>query len=85
MKSNLKDYIVLDGAEFAVTIDQDGEYVGDPLEPKVTEKVITGADCPCGDTAWTVERRGYCGEDVFIQCECGREYPLEHRIAAVAR
>lgn len=78
------DYIVIDGAEWAVEIASDGEYVGDPLELRGTNTVVTAADCPCGETAWAVDHRGYWCENVFIVCECGKEYPLQSRKAGAA-
>lgn len=62
------DYIVIDGAEWAVTLDgDDGGW-----------RVTTGADCHCGSSDWDVEHRNG-SDDAWIVCENGHEFPVQYR------
>ena len=63
-------FIVIEGRHVRVTIG--GDDCGDTID--------VSALCPeCGDdTAWTIERRGYCGEQAFAVDEnCGKEWPVK--------
>lgn len=71
------EYIVIDGISHPVEIDSDGEYVGDPLELRGTNKLVTEAQCPdCADfTEWEVEFRG--PHRAIATCSCGREWTVQ--------
>jgi len=76
-------YIRIAGEPVMVELDTDVTgYSQDIIE--VTTVKVHG-DCPAcfnkretQDNEYSYERRGYCGEDEFIVCECGAEWPLHH-------
>lgn len=78
-------HIRIEGIPVRVDIDADADWKGEEDGFVGTEKVTVRGDCPTcfyaretQDNEWTIERRGYCGEQEVVVCECGNEYPLHH-------
>lgn len=72
-----------------VRVDIDVDVAGDFESLQEVCDVKVHGDCPScftdretQDNEYTRECRGYCGEDEFIVCECGREWKLELGIPA---
>ena len=83
------DYFIrIDGIPVRVDIDVD--VTGDSESLQEVCNVKVHGDCPScfnapretQDNEYTRERRGYCGEDEFIVCECGMEWKLEYGVPA---
>lgn len=76
-------YIRINGEPVSVEIDVDVTGDSQSLQEVCTVKLH--GDCPhclnvldTQDNDYSYERRGYCGEDEFLVCECGAEWPLLH-------